>query len=162
MVPDVTGCAATDCSREKRTRFSGLSREGATVAMSDEHKAALAQGRAESRAIKAYLAVATTPKKRGRPVTRDSLEDKIGSLDEKVRTENDPLARVELIQARIDAQRALDDLDTVADMEALEAGFVEYAAAYSDRKGITWTAWREAGVPAATLRSAGIKQTRQR
>lgn len=130
--------------------------------MSDEHKAALARGRAEARAIKAYLAVATMPKKRGRPVTRSSLEEKIVSLDEKVGTENDPLARVELIQARIDAQRALDDLGSAADLETLEPGFVEHAASYSDRKGITWTAWREAGVPAATLRRAGIKQTRQR
>ena len=130
--------------------------------MSDEHKAALARGRAEARAIKAYLAVATMPKKRGRPVTRSSLEKKIVSLDEKVGTENDPLARVELIQARIDTQRALDDLGSAADLKALEPGFVEHAASYSDRKGITWTAWREAGVPAATLRRAGIKQTRQR
>ncbi len=130
--------------------------------MSDEHKAALARGRAEARAIKAYLAVATMPKKRGRPVTRSSLEEKIVSLDEKVGTENDPLARVELIQARIDTQRALDDLGSAGDLEALEPGFVEHAASYSDRKGITWTAWREAGVPAATLRRAGIKQTRQR
>ena len=131
------------------------------MAMSDEHKAALAQGRAEARAIKAYLAVATAPKKRGRPVTRASLEEKIVGLDDRVRTEDDPLARVDLIQARIDAQRALDELDSAADLEALEAGFVEHAASYSDRKGITWTAWREAGVPAATLRKAGIKQTRQ-
>ena len=130
--------------------------------MTDDHKAALAQGRAEARAIKAYLAVATTPKKRGRPVTRASLEDRIATLDKKAQTEDDPLARVELIQARIDAQRSLDDLGTAADLEALESGFVEYAAGYSDRKGITWTAWREAGVPAATLRKAGIKQTRQR
>ena len=132
------------------------------VAMSDEHKAALARGRAEARALKAYLAVATMPKKRGRPVTRSSLEEKIVSLDEKVGTEDDPLARVELIQARLNAQRALDDLGSAADLEALEPGFVEHAASYSDRKGITWTAWREAGVPAATLRRAGIKQTRQR
>ena len=132
------------------------------MAMTDDHKAALAQGRAEARAIKAYLAVATTPKKRGRPVTRASLEDRIATLDKKAQIEDDPLARVELIQARIDAQRSLDDLGTAADLEALESGFVEYAAAYSDRKGITWTAWREAGVPAATLRRAGIKQTRQR
>ena len=132
------------------------------MAMSKEHKAALAQGRAEARAIKAYLAVATAPKKRGRPVTRASLEEKIIGLDDKIRTETDPLAKVDLIQARIDAQRALDDLDSAADLEALEAGFVEYAASYSERKGITWTAWREAGVPAATLRKAGIKQTRQR
>lgn len=130
--------------------------------MTKEHKAALAQGRAEARAIKAYLAVATAPKKRGRPVTQASLEEKIAGLDEKVRTEADPLARVDLIQARIDAQRALDDMESAADLEALEAGFIEYAASYSDRKGITWTAWREAGVPAATLRRAGIKQTRQR
>ena len=132
------------------------------MAMSDEHKAALAQGRAEARAIKAYLAVATAPKKRGRPVTGATLQEKIASLDEKVRTEDDPLARVELIQARIDAQRALDDLDSAADLEVLEAGFAKYAASYSDRKGITWTAWRESGVSAATLRNAGIKQTRQR
>lgn len=132
------------------------------MAMSDEHKAALAQGRAEARAIKSYLAVATAPKKRGRPVTRGSLEEKIVGLDEKVRTEDDPLARVDLIQARIDAQRALDDLDSAADLKGLEAGFTQYAASYSERKGITWTAWREAGVSAATLRKAGIKQTRQR
>ena len=132
------------------------------MAMSDEHKAALAQGRAESRAIKAYLAVATAPKKRGRPVTRASLEERIIALDAKVSTEDDPLARVDLIQARIDARRALDDLDSAADLEALEAGFTKYAASYSERKGITWTAWREAGVTAATLLRAGSKQTRQR
>lgn len=132
------------------------------MAMSEEHKAALAQGRAEARAIKAYLAVVSAPKKRGRPVTRESLEERIATIDEKVRTEPDPLARVDLIQARIDAQRALDDLESTADLEALEAGFVANASSYSDRKGITWTAWREAGVPAATLRKAGIKQTRKR
>ncbi len=132
------------------------------MSMSDEHKAALAKGRTEARAIKMYLAVAAAPRKRGRPVTRASLEDKIASLDEKVRNEDDPLSRVELIQSRIDAQRALDDLDSAADLEALQAGFVKYAASYSQRKGITWTAWRETGVPAAVLRQAGIKQTRQR
>lgn len=130
--------------------------------MSSEHKAALAQGRAEARALKAYLAAVTRPKKRGRPVTQATLASKIAALDERIRTEDDPLARVDLIQARIDAQRALDDLETAADLKALEAGFVEHVASYSDRKGITWTAWREAGVPAATLRKAGVKQTRRR
>ncbi len=132
------------------------------MAMTAEHKAALAKGRIESRAIKAYLAVATKPKKRGRPVTKESLQNKIGGLDKSIRAEDDPLARVDLIQARIDAQRALDDLEDEADLAELEKGFVEHAAPYSERKGITWTAWREAGVPAATLRKAGIKQTRQR
>ena len=132
------------------------------MAMSDEQKAALGQGRAEAKAIKAYLAAVTKPRKRGRPITRASLEEKTGSLGEKVRTEDDPLARVELIQARIDAQRALNDLDRAADLDGLEAGFEKHAASYSQRKGITWAAWREAGVPAAILRRAGIKQTRRR
>jgi uncharacterized protein HemY len=130
--------------------------------MSDEHKAALAKGRAEARAIKAYLAAATTPKRRGRPVTRDSLQQKIAKLDKNLSAEVDPLARVDMIQSRIDAQRALDELHTAGDLDALEKGFVKHAASYSKRKGITWTAWREAGVSAATLRAAGLKQTRQR
>ena len=132
------------------------------MAMTDEHKAALAQGRAEARAIKAYLAVATKPKKRGRPVTKSTLEERVAGLDRKIAEEDDPLARVDLIQARIDAEKALDEMGDEVDMKALEAGFVKYAKGYSERKGITYTAWREAGVPAATLRKAGIKQTRQR
>jgi hypothetical protein len=163
MVPDCDRCTVIDSKLRDGTSFCGCTDEGAkTVAMTKEHKAALAQGRAEARALKSYLAAATTPKKRGRPVTRESLEARIAALDDRVRNESDPLARVDLIQARIDVQRALDDLDTAADLAALEAGFIEHAASYSERKGITWTAWREAGVPAATLRKAGIKQTRRR
>jgi hypothetical protein len=132
------------------------------MAMSEEHKAALARGRAEAIAIKAYLAAVAAPKKRGRPVNRTSLENKIASLDAKIRAEDNPLAKVDLIQARIDARGTLDDLETAGDLEGLQKGFEKHAASYSERKGITWTAWREAGVPASTLRNAGIKQTRQR
>ena len=38
----------------------------------------------------------------------------------------------------------------------LEAGFVRSAKAYGERKGISYAAWREQGVPAAVLRQAGI------
>ena len=47
-------------------------------------------------------------------------------------------------------------------MDVLELGFVEHAASYSDRKGVSYTAWREFGVPASVLRTAGIKETRRR
>jgi hypothetical protein len=130
------------------------------VAMTEQHKVALARGRRESKAIKAYLLAISVPKRRGRPVTPETLVAKIELLDGKVRTENDPLARVELIQARLDAQAALDQTTATHDMESLEAGFVEYAASYSERKGITWPAWREAGVPSDVLRTAGVKRTR--
>lgn len=134
--------------------------EAANVAMSEEHKAALARGRRESKAIKAYLEAISIPKRKGRPVTPESLEAKIVGLDERIRNEANPLARVDLIQARIDAQTALDEMTAVVDLDALEQGFVKHAAPYSERKGITWPAWREAGVPATVLNAAGVKRTR--
>ncbi len=134
--------------------------EAAIVAMTDEHKAALARGRKESKAIKAYLEAISVPKRKGRPVTPESLEARIVGLDERIRTEPNPLIRVDLIQARIDAQTALDEMTAVVDLDALEVGFIECAASYSDRKGITWPAWREFGVSTGVLQAAGVKRTR--
>lgn len=130
------------------------------MAMSQAHKDALAQGRRESRAIKVYLEALGQPKRRGRPVTPETLRKKIVGLDGRIADESNPLRRVDLIQARIEAESALDTATTAADMSRLEGGFVEYAAGYSERKGITYGAWREAGVPAAVLKDAGIKRTR--
>jgi hypothetical protein len=45
------------------------------------------------------------------------------------------------------------------DLEALEAEFVQVAAEYSRRKGITYSAWREAGVEPRVLKAAGIDRT---
>ena len=38
----------------------------------------------------------------------------------------------------------------------LEAEFVKFAKSYSERKAISYAAWREVGVSAATLKAAGI------
>lgn len=130
------------------------------MAMSAEHKAAIAQGRRETKAIKAYLEAISVPRRRGRPITPETLETKIADLDQRIRDEDNPLARVELFQARLDAQEALDQLTATVDLDALEVGFIEYAGSYSERKGLTWPAWREAGVSAEVLRAAGIKRTR--
>ena len=51
-------------------------------------------------------------------------------------------------------------LPAVEDLEAIESAFVEHAASYAGRKGISYTAWREQGVPAAVLSKAGIPRTR--
>ena len=127
------------------------------MAMSDEHKAALAEGRAQARAIKAYLE-ALGDRRPGRPVTVESLEAKLRRLDTKIEGEDDPLKRVGLVQERLDAERALERARSAADIEDLEAGFVAVAAPYSERKGISYAAWREIGVPAATLKKAGISR----
>lgn len=128
------------------------------MAMSAQHKAALAQGRRESRAIKRYLE-ALGNRRPGRPITAATLEKRIGDLEAKITAETDALKAVDLRQARIEAEQALARARSAADMAELENGFAEYAKAYSSRKGISYTAWREAGVPAAILRQAGISRS---
>jgi len=127
------------------------------MAMSAQHKAALAQGRRESRAIKLYLE-ALGNRRPGRPVTPGSLQKRIADLEAKIAAETDPLKAVDLRQSRIEAELALAKAESAADMAELEKGFVKNAKSYSGRKGISYTAWREAGVPAAMLKQAGINR----
>jgi hypothetical protein len=131
------------------------------MTMSDEHKAALSEGRRQSRAIKGYLS-AVTSRRPGRPTTKESLSERLDRVQAKIAASDDPLETVELIQSRLDIEQALSDMDSQEDLEALEAEFIEHVAAYSERKGISYTAWREYGVPAKVLKSAGIKETRRR
>ena len=134
---------------------------GDEMAMTQEHKDALARGRREARAIKGYLK-ALDGRKPGRPVTRESLEKRLASTTAKIETENNPLKCVELIQTRLDIEDQLSALDESANFDELEAGFIEHVRSYSVRKEISYTAWREYGVPAATLRAAGVPETRRR
>lgn len=131
------------------------------MSMSQEHKDALAQGRKEARAIKAYLK-ALEARRPGRPVTRESLEKRLDVLAEKIEATTNPLDAVELIQKRLDVEESLTHVDEGANFEDLEAGFLAYAKTYSERKGISYSAWREFGVPAATVKAAGIAETRRR
>jgi hypothetical protein len=129
--------------------------------MSDEHKAALAEGRAQGRAVREYLAALDAGRKPGRRIDKDAVESRIAEIQSSIDEEPDPAKRVELIQKRLDQEAKLIELQDEVDIEALEEGFVESAAPYSERKGITYAAWREAGVPAAVLKRAGIKRTRR-
>lgn len=131
------------------------------MAMSKEHKEALAQGRLEARAIKAYLK-SVEGRRPGRPVTKDSLNKRLTQVDSKLGTETDPLKRLDLMQSRLDIETALQSAGDGASKEDLTAGFVSHAKAYSDRKGISYTTWRQFGVPAAVLKQAGIAETRRR
>lgn len=129
------------------------------MAMSEQHKSALAEGRRQSAAIKAYLEAMAT-KRPGRPVTAESLKTRIATLEEKIAAEANPLKRLDLIQQRLDAEQQAKSVGSV-DLVSLEDMFVEHAAGYSDRKGIAYSAWRELGVPARVLSRAGITRTRK-
>ena len=62
------------------------------MAMSQEHKDALARGRRESRAIKNYLKTIES-RKPGRPVTKESLTSRLATVNSKLEGLDDPLKR---------------------------------------------------------------------
>lgn len=129
--------------------------------MSQEHKDALAQGRLEARSIKSYLR-ALDSRRPGRPVTKESLDKRLERVNAKLGDESDPLKRIDLLQSKLDIETALASVEDGANVEELAATFVTHARSYSDRKGISYTAWRQFGVPADVLRKAGIQETRRR
>lgn len=130
------------------------------MAMSDDHKAALAQGRRESRMVKAYLN-ALTSRRPGRPVTAESVSSRLDSIERRLESESDPLVRLDLLQDKLDAEGTLKEVGSGAEVSDLEKDFVEVAASFSERKGISYTAWRQAGVPAAALKAAGVPRSRR-
>lgn len=129
--------------------------------MSDEHKAALAKGREQGRAVRDYLAALEAESKPGRKLSPEELNEKVEKLHVQIEEEENPAKRVELIQKRLDYEERLARTEETVDMDALEKAFVSAAKEYSERKGISYTAWREAGVPASALRDAGVPRTRR-
>ena len=125
--------------------------------MSQEHKDALAQGRRQSQAINAYLG-ALKDRRPGRPVSAESIKKQLDDVSSKLGKESSPLKRVDLLQKRIDLEQALSKVSGASNMAELEANFVASVGGYSDRKGVSYKAWREAGVPAAVLKKAGISR----
>jgi hypothetical protein len=117
--------------------------------MSASHKAALAEGREQGRAVRRYLEALEAHKpKRGRKRTPEAVERRLNAIEDKLPSA-DPLTRLQLVQERMNLQRELAAGDNAVNLEQLEAGFI---------KGITYAAWREAGVDPSVLRSAGIRR----
>lgn len=129
--------------------------------MSAAHKAALAEGRAQGRAVRVYLeALDANRPKRGRKRTAESIKARLGKVEADL-ADAAPLQRLQLVQERMDLEAELAAAAAPAvDLDGLEKEFVEAASGYSRRKGISYAAWREAGVPAATLKAAGISRGR--
>jgi hypothetical protein len=127
--------------------------------MSDEHKAALAEGRNQGRSVRRYLdALEAHKPKRGRRRTPESIQKRLDRIDVELQSA-DPLKRLQLIQERLDLNAELDATRTTVDLAGLEQAFVRDAKAYSARKGISYAAWRELGVEPAVLKQAGIKRS---
>jgi hypothetical protein len=126
--------------------------------MSDSHKAALAEGREQGRAVRRYLEALEAHKpKRGRKRTQESIERRLAAIEEQL-PEADPLTRLHLVQERMNLESELAASGNAVDLQALEDEFVAAAAPYGARKGITYAAWRQLGVDPGVLRRAGIKR----
>ncbi len=124
--------------------------------MTDAHKAALAEGRAQGRAVRNYLeALAANKPKRGRKRTPDSMKKRLAAIDAEFAA-GDQLKRLQLAQERLDLKRALTTSTETVDLTSLQREFVSAAKPYGTRKGITYAAWREVGVADSVLKAAGI------
>jgi hypothetical protein len=127
--------------------------------MSDEHKAALAEGRNQGRAVRRYLEALDAHKpKRGRKRTADSMKKRLDRIEAEL-VNADPLKRLQLIQERLDLTAEVQSADAKIDLTELEGEFVSAAGEYSTRKGISYAAWRELGVEASVLKRAGISRS---
>jgi hypothetical protein len=128
-----------------------------TKPMTDEHKRKLAQGREQGRAVKAYLdALERHRPRRGRQRTPDTIKTRLAAIEQQL-ADASSLKRLQLTQERRDLEVELASKSAGAvDLSALEAGFVSYAKAYGESKGIAYATWRELGVPADVLKRAQI------
>ncbi|MDZ7674635.1 MAG: hypothetical protein U5K30_06170 [Acidimicrobiales bacterium] len=124
--------------------------------MTEEHKAALAEGRRQGKAVRDYLEALEQHKpKRGRKRTPESIRTQLAKIDQTI-DDADPVKKLQLIQDRMDLETELEKIENKPDLTALENDFVDAAKPYSERKGISYAAWRELGVEAAVLKRAGI------
>lgn len=133
-----------------------MAKKGPKNPLSDDHKAAMAAGRTEGRAVREYLeALRTNKPKRGRKRTPDTIAARLAKIEAEV-AEADPVEELRLIQERRDLEAELNSMGAGVDMSLLESEFVKVAEAYSQRHGISYATWRDVGVEASVLKAAGI------
>lgn len=131
-------------------------KRGPKTPMSDEHKAALAKGRMEGRVVRDYLeGLRATKPKRGRKRTPERIQQRLENIETELASAS-PIDELLLVQERRDLEAELAAKSNAIDMDALEDDFVRVAKSYADSKSISYASWRDVGVPASTLKRAGI------
>jgi hypothetical protein len=145
---------ATKRSATKRPTKATRKRTG----MSATHKQALADGRAASRAVRAYLdALDQQRPKRGRKLDPANVRKRIALIDEQVKQAGG-FERLNLLADKAELEGKLAGADRVVDLSALRKDFVKHAKTYGQRKNIQYATWRAAGVSADDLKAAGIRR----
>ena len=127
--------------------------------MSADHKAALAQGRLESKVVREYLeALRNSKPKRGRKRSAETIQKRLDKIETELASA-DPLTELLLVQERRDLQDEFENLGSGNDLSDAENAFVSVAKSYSERRHISYATWREIGVDAAVLKRAAIPRS---
>jgi hypothetical protein len=140
----------------KKRSVKETAKRGGVKKFGPQHKAAMAKGRTEARHVGAYLdALEANKPRRGRQRTPATIQKQLAQVQADLRDATG-MKKLELVARRIEFESALDAKRTRSDLSELCRNFARSAASYAKRKGIPKQAFREAGVPAADVRDAGI------
>jgi hypothetical protein len=91
--------------------------------------------------------------------TREWVIEQISTLPDAILAETDPVKKLLMTQDLLNHQKLLRNMPTDEEFAKLEDAFVRVAKAWSDRKGVSWAAWRHVRVDEDVLARAGIKRT---
>ena len=139
--------------------LASMAKRGPKGPLTNEHKAAMAAGRNEGRAVREYLhALRSNKPKRGRKRTADSIKARLEAIETEI-AEADALDELRLLQERRNLTAELTTMGSGVDISALETEFVKVAKSYSSRQGISYATWRDVGVEASVLKAAGISRS---
>lgn len=115
-------------------------------------------GLSETAVVRRYLGALEDPPPRKKVRSSERVRADLARVNEDAAT--NALDRLLLVQRRLDLEQELAEVEDGGsdddETAYLEEAFVSVAAAYSDRKGLSYDTWREVGVPAAVLKKAGI------
>jgi len=145
----------------RRPAAKKATRKATKRTLSAGHKKALAEGRTMSTVVDRYLAAINTPKKRGRKVSKATLTARLAEARANVKSATG-VDKVLLAQEvrDLEARLAQAGARDTADIKALESAFVKIAKTFGENRGISYSAWRDAGVPAVVLKRARVARTR--
>ena len=110
----------------------------------------------ETAVVRSYLeGLRSARPKRGRQRTVESVQRRLDEIESQG-PNAEVIGELKLAQEKLDLISELAALRTADDISALEAQFITVAKTYSVRTGVSYAAWRTVGVPAATLKAAGV------
>mgnify|MGYP003335047545 FL=1 len=125
--------------------------------LTEEHLQALARGRSEGAIVRRYLNLLDERKpRRGKQISVDELNFRIDQINSELKDCSAAADRLKLIKKRKSLEARLSLVATPDELSEAEDAFVEIAFEYSQRKGIGFDVFREAGVPSKVLKRAKV------